>query len=195
MVYLNEIVEFVNTVIKERLKAYSNSRYYGITYQAVKNEANTTIIYPSEIDINAKAGSVAINMKESFIVYHRLTGTSFTYPTSGNYGDGDTHSVSSATDLQVIVMGWRKKLNGTPEQLAMIIADSLPGSIKEADINKIGIKQISTQATGINYDPRTIFNAEYTGIPYFIGPEMFLFSIRYRITGSYLKGCLTNCEC
>lgn len=195
MVYLNDIVGYINKLIQERLTPYTNSKYYGITYQSVKNEGNSTIVYPFEIDLNAKAASVAINMKESFIVYHRLQGSTFTYPTNGSYGDGDTLNINSTTELQVLVMGWRKEINTSPEQLAMIVADTLPGSIKEKSINKVGVRQISTQAIGINYDPRAVFNSEYSGIPYFIGPEMFLFSIRYRITGSYLKGCLTNCEC
>jgi hypothetical protein len=47
----------------------------------------------------------------------------------------------------------------------------------------------------VQYDSRIVFNGEFEKLGYFIGPDRFLFSIQYTISGGYLKGCLNNCDC
>lgn len=194
MVYLNNVIGFINDILKERVSSYPTANMQGVMTQTVSNQQNKVVIYPTIIDLSGKANYTGLDKRVSFTGYHRLMGSTFTSVVDKAYGD-DMLTIVSVTDVQFIVWGWRDKINHKPEQFALILADSLPGAITADEFTALKIRELKVVEAGINYDQRTIFNQEIQGIPYFLGPETFVFSIRYRIEGSYLKGCLNTCEC
>lgn len=196
MVYLNEIVRFLNEQMKGRLSAYPTAEYNTIATYATKVYQNSTIVYPSFIEIGKKGAEIlSIDIKAPFYVYHRLGATTFTKVVGNNYGDGDVYEMSSSTEVQMIFWGVRDKINTYPEQFANIISDQLPDFLTAPELSQNGINRINITPISINYDQRAIFQQEYQGVRYFLGPELFLFSIRYRIEGTYTKGCTNKCEC
>lgn len=194
MVYLNNVIGFINDILKERVSSYPTANMQGVMTQTVSNQQNKVVIYPTIIDLSGKANYTGLDKRVSFTGYHRLIGSTFTRRVEQDYGD-ELMTILSTTDIQLIVWGWRDKINHKPEQFALILADTLPGVIIADEFKSLGIRELKVVEAGINYDQRTIFNQEIQGIPYFLGPETFVFSIRYRIEGSYIKGCLNKCEC
>lgn len=193
MVYLNNIVEFLNITIKGRLLKYPTAGYNGVATYATKDQKQGEIKYPTLITYGKNgAETLAFDSNTPFTIYHRLSGTTFSKGPS--YGD-DAYSTISATDLQIVVWGTRKKIDTSPEQFAMILTDTLPDIITADELSGMGINNINITPLSINYDQRSVFAQEMQGVKYFTGPELFLFSIRYRIEGSYTKGCLNNCDC
>lgn len=195
MVYLNEVINFLNQTIKTRIGAYPTAKIEGVMTQTIRNEQAKTVIYPTIINLFGKAEYTGFDNRVPFTAYHRLVGSTFTRNVTRDYADGDLVMINSVTDVQLIVWGMREKLNIKPEQLALVIADLLPYKVEAPEFPKLGILDLRVIETGISYDQRAIFQQEIQGIPYFIGPEMFVFSVRYRIEGSYMKGCLNKCEC
>jgi len=200
MVYLNNVIGFINDLLKDRISNYPTATMDGVMNQTVTNQTGANgqsriIIYPSIIDLSGKANYTGLDKRVPFTGYHRLMGSTFTRVVEQEYGD-DLMTILSVTDIQLIVWGWRDKINHKPEQFALILADTLPaGSVIADEFKTLGIRELKIVEAGITYDQRTIFNQEIQGVPYFLGPETFVFSIRYRIEGSYIKGCLNKCEC
>ncbi len=95
----------------------------------------------------------------------------------------------------MVIMGSRAKLNGSAGQLALQVADSLPGNIIAPEFQALDIQYLNVVETGIDYDQKALFNKDFTGVKNFIGPELFMLGIRYNIEGSYLKGCASKCIC
>lgn len=196
MVYLNNIVSFLNDVLKVRLSMYPTAEYSGIATYATKNlKDGKIIVYPTEIPWGANgAETLSLSFKSPFNIYHRLSGTTFSREPGSGYGD-DLYTTVSTTEVQLIVWGVRNKISTTPEQFSMILSDALPDKIAAAELSGLGINNIYIDSVSINYDQRAVFSQEMQGVKYFIGPELFLFSFRYRIIGSYTKGCLNICDC
>lgn len=195
MIYLHETIDFINSILQQRLNAYPTAEIKGIATTMLKNSNNKIITYPSVINVFGKSDYIGYNNNVPFTIYHKLINSTFTRRPGQNYGDDNFIGINSLTDMQLICIGKRKELNIKPEQFAMIIIDGLPNALDAKEFKTLGIKDVKIISAGINYDQRNVFNQEIQGIPYFIGPELFIFSIRYRIDGTYMKGCLKLCEC
>lgn len=195
MVYLTKIVDFVNTVLQDGLKAYPTADYKGIAVSTVIQRQNSSIVFPSVIDGEGYAKGVYFQSGVPFVLYHRLTATTFSMGQNQRFGDGALRKVDSLTSVQIIVMGTRDRLNISPEQLGMHIADTLPSSVVAPELQQLGVASLDIIEAGIDYDQRAVFNKEFQGIKYFIGPELFMLAVRYTIQGTYLKGCTSKCDC
>lgn len=193
MIYLHDIVAFINDTIKSRVTSYPAAVYHGIATYGYKATDQSFITFPTIVGHGKNgAADIGFNTNVPFVAYHRIGLTSFSIVPGKSYGDGEEVAQRSVTEVQMMVRGNRNLINSNPEQLAMVIADSMP-----SNFNMQGSVRIegSVVSVGIQYDSRANFNQEYTGVTYNIGPDGFFISIRYRIEGSYLKGCTNKCEC
>jgi hypothetical protein len=192
MVYLPDLVEAINGAIKKRLSKFADAQYYGIATQGIRREGDTMVVFPSVISTDGIAQTIAYDNKPPFILYHRAYNSSFAYAgTKKSYGDGDLANMKCSTVMRIICTGNRRDINISAEEFALIIADCLPTNMQVDTIPK----SITITPSLIQYDSRMVFNGEFEKLAYFIGPDRFLFSIQYSIEGTYLKGCLNNCDC
>ena len=191
MVFLPDIIDSLNGILRNRLSQYPDACYEGNTKPVVKRTEKSLIVYPAAIRLTENAKTVDFSLGAGpFTVYHRILSTTFRVDTSGGYGDGDIAYRLPSTDIRMIIIGYRDQINTEPENLAAIIADSLP-PVANTEL----IKGITISEQSIAYDAQTVFAQEFKGIPFFIGPEMFMLSITYRVECRYMKGCFNNCNC
>lgn len=196
MIYLNETIGFINKTLQNRLSAYPTAEWNGISTPAYRAlEGNGSITYPSIIRLKT-TGAIPIEFKDNspFIAYHKLNKSYFTNSSDNRFSDVMS-IVNTTTDLTLVVIGWRKWLNIEPEQLALIITHSFPGILTAKQFETLGIKSVLIQEVDVNFDQESIIKGEFKGIRYFLGPEMFTFSIRYQIIGTYVRECVKECEC
>lgn len=195
MIYLNKIVELIDSNFSNKLSAYPAAEYYGIATPIAVQRNNGTIIYPNVINIDGSIQGTFFQHNAPYVLYHRLLNTTFSPVNGQRFGQDAMTLLHSTTSVQLVVMGMRNKINASPESLIMQIVDTLPPAIVGDNLNTLGINSISAKENSIEYDSRAIFNREFQGIKYFIGPESFLVAARYTIEGTYLKGCASNCNC
>jgi hypothetical protein len=195
MIYLPDIVAFVNTVLANRFTSYPTAQYKGIATSVTVQRTSGQIIYPSVIEMNGSVNTIAFNHGAPFTLYHRMLSSSFRKATNTSTFGDDQRTMVSTTAAQIVVMGTRADLNVDPVQLCMQIADSLPGTLSAPEYATLGIRSVNIYETGIDFDQQSIFNKEFKGIKYFIGPELFLLAVRYTIEGAYLRGCTSLCQC
>lgn len=196
MVYLPEIIAHINTVLISKLTSYPTAQYHGIANPITVQRSSGQIVYPSTIELDGRANAVTFTFTAPFTIYHKLLNSNFTQRAGGKvFGQDAQRSMLSNTAAQIIIIGTRAEINVKPELLAMQIADSLPGVLSAPEYTTLGIQSVYVIETGIDYDQRALFNKEFQGIKYFIGPELFMLAVRYTIEGAYLKGCASLCQC
>lgn len=194
MVYLNNIVGYLNEVLAGRLTPYKNAVYNGITNTvSVRFQDGKMVSYPAVIDLDGKADAVPTLKRSDFNIWHRITANNIQYDDRNQYGDKSYSR--STTDLVMVVLGTRKKINQVVEQFSMILADTITVNVTAAEFSTLGLGELKVQASGINFDQNAVFNSEFKGVPSFVGSDMFMFSVRYRITGTYQNGCTNICDC
>jgi hypothetical protein len=194
MVFLHDIVDKLNEVIKGRLSKFARAEFYGIATQAVKPVNGTTVVFPSVISLDGLSKTIEFNNNPPFILYHRAYNSTFNFAAQRKrYGDGPTELVNQecSTVMKIVCTGNRRDIAIIPEEFAMVIADCLPTNAKVEGATKF----LSININNIQYDSRVVFNGEFERLAYFIGADRFLFSIQYTIAGGYIKGCLNTCDC
>lgn len=191
MVYLPDIVNQINVALKSRFGKYPTAVYYGLTTSAVVVDGDRTASFPTIINLGGSVVyDVSFSNKVPLAIYHRALTSSLITAAQGSYGDGNITNDQITTSLRLVCVGNRMDIAIEPEELAMVIVDSLP-----TGANIQGVKYIKIYPTSIQYDAQTVFASEFKNIPFNIGPERFLFSINYTIGGGYFRGCLKNCDC
>jgi len=191
MVYLPDIVNQINAALKSRFGKYPTAAYHGLTTSAVTVDGDRTMSFPSIINLGGSViYDVSFSKKIPMTIYHRALASSFTVGTQGSYGDGDLINDQCTTSMRLVCVGNRIDIAIEPEELAMILVDTLP-----TGVSAIGVKYMKVYPNSIQYDAQTVFAQEFKNIPFNIGPERFLFSINYTIGGGYFRGCLKNCDC
>lgn len=189
MAYLDKIVVGINEVIRENLTAFPTALYYGVSYPITSTAGKVQNVMPAIIDISGLVTEIAFNDIPQLIIYHKLYSSTYNQIKSASYGDG-YNDFQHTMDLDLIVMGDRKRLNIQPDSLEVAIASNIPGSIKIESANYVNIFPI-----GANHNSRQLFSQEYVGATFFLKPEYIYFSIRYRIEVRYQKGCISLCQC
>lgn len=195
MIYLDKIVQLIDGNFSNKLSAYPAAEYYGIATPVAVQRNSGMIVYPNVINIDGSVQGTFFQHNAPYISYHRLLSTTFRPNASQRFGQDAMTVLISSTIVQLVVMGMRNKINVSPESLIMQLVDTLPAAIEGDNLNALGIQSVGTKENSIEYDSRAIFNREFQGIKYFIGPEAFLVAARYTIEGTYLKGCASNCNC
>lgn len=194
MIFLPEIVTAVNSAIKERLTPYPTARIEGLTYPVTYNrEDNSTITVPAVL--MAKDARLLVNDDRfPFTLYHRALTANNDVTTNNSYGDGYPRDVLASAEIELIVIGFRDRIKVAPEQIAAVIGDSIPAQMTVQE-GKLNIPSIRVNWTSIQYDQRSTWNQQFQGLTYGLSINEFMVSLRYRITVSYMQGCLINCEC
>lgn len=106
-----------------------------------------------------------------FGVYHRLL--NIDYSKGQGKGYGDNNRIQAAADVLLICWGWtefdsalnleRKLFSLAPETVSFISS---------------------------NFDRKQVLSGEFSGIGFFLPPEVFLFSIKYRVPFTANKNCV-----
>lgn len=189
MAYLDKIVNNINEAISQKLTAFPTAIYYGVSYPVTSTSGKVQNVIPAVIDITGYVKEISFNDIPQLTIYHKLSSSTYSQIKSSSYGDGYS-DFQHNMDMDLIVMGDRKKLNVQPESLEVAIASNIPGSIKIESANYVNIFP-----TSANHNSRQLFSQEYPGANFFLKPEYIYFSIRYRVEIRYQKGCISLCQC
>ncbi len=136
-------------------------------------------VRPAVVDESGEVDSNLFNDRYPVGFYHKLLGKQFVGATNKGYGDNIAYTEES--NMSMIVFGVR----------SMIYANELEENIVRS-IQELRYRKSATTAycvvQNISYDRRQIFSSEYTGVPFFLQPNIFLFRINYKIITAH-KSC------
>lgn len=128
------------------------------------------VFYPAVISEDGEGVYVFVDDNYRFGIYHRLIGIDYTTQTGKGYGDGER--IKPIADILLVCWGF----------LDFTTANEL-----ERKLFNLSPKEV--RFTISNFDRKHVFAGEFSGITFNLPPEIFLFSIRYKVQFSIDKNC------
>jgi hypothetical protein len=189
MAYLGEIVETINAALKAKLMAFPLSQYNGLSYPIARKKGTALEYLPAQISNSGDAKLITFDDVNELEIYHKIASSAYTQSGVSTYGNG-YDAFKHSYDVDLIVMGDRRKIQVGPDVLEAAIASNMPSTTTIP-----GIRGITILPQSANHNSRSLFNQEFQGADYYLKPEHIFFSIRYRVEIQYQKGCLSLCQC
>jgi len=197
MPFNDSIVTFINQSLKKCLLL--DGKFHGIsTIIARKKNAAAPLetipgIFQSESTNRPKEYiSIAPDDKEKMIVYHKALTNTYALDKNNSYGDGYNYKCTSEMNMIVWVNG---SFISNAEQLESVFIHAMPNRISPELSKELNfINSIITPLSSI-MDRLVVFRQEYPQSDFFLKPQHYFFSIRYRIETTYDKRCVDKCLC
>lgn len=173
---IDSIITSINEALSESLECVPGIAY-GLAEPVIRREdgdteeSTTDVDYPAIIDSDGECSDVFVDDRYKMGLYHRLI--SKTYETLANKGFGDKMQNICIADFYLVCWGFRSSL--IAEDVEQFIISKLPEKIKV----------VTTE-----FDRKRVFTTEFNGINFFLPPEIFLFSLRYRVQYEVKPPCL-----
>lgn len=173
---VKEIVDNINYQLKTSFENIS-SLVSGIAEPIIIREdgdvnvESKDIYQPAIICNDGECHNVFIDDDYSLGIYHKLNAKTYETLTNKGYGDG-LRNICTA-DLSLICWGFKNSV--CAEDLENLIISKFPKDVKI----------VST-----DFDRKRVFSSEFQGINFFLPPDVFLFSIKYKVQFEIKKSCL-----
>jgi hypothetical protein len=129
------------------------------------------VYIPSIIDSDGECHSVFVDDDYKLGIYHRVLGK--TYTNQPNKGFGDGSGVLVVADMQLVCWGFSTAVEA--ESVEQLIFSKSPEAMR---------------FVSSDFDRKKVFSSEMQGIPFFLPPEVFLFSIKYKVQYKAKRACL-----
>lgn len=176
---IKNVIETINANISKRSEELCECRspiLYGIASPVLIRsdyEEEDQIAYPAIISNDGECKYVFADDDFSFGLYHRIINRNYS-KAKKSFGDSD-YDVA-IDEVVLICWGFRNLLNMDALSFEnQIIIPTLP---KEAHLIQS------------NFDQFSVFNGEFKNVIYNLIPELFLFSVKYKVQYIYNRECM-----
>jgi hypothetical protein len=137
------------------------------------DDEDNNAAYPAIIDNEGECNYVFADDDYSFGVYHRLLSRNYQTNTKSW---GDTNRDICLDEILLICWGFRNNLRMNQYDFERQIIDySMSGEV------------VLVQT---NFDKTVVFNNEFKNVAYSLPPELFLFSLRYKVRYDFNRKCV-----
>jgi len=184
-----EIATFINTTLTADL--LSTSRFQKGQYNSVaelipkSDEDETTV--PMVVSDTGQGTEVTVNDIYPIQIYHRIDDVEIDSNFEEGFGNNELKTETS--DMLMIIIGDRLKLQLNKEDVITAIATAFPG-VWTPTVNYITQTNIVMGAIDLNTPE--VYNGEYNSISE-LPPNYFMCSIAYQIVSKINKNCIELC--
>lgn len=197
MAFNETIVQFINDSLKAgslNNKIFQPGSYNGLVTLVARKKADGSLqMLPGIADIDGNYKPVEPNDKFRIIIYHRAISNSYLYQKQDSYGD--TFSIKSTNDLQMIIWADTSKIQLTPELLEANIISGFVQKLSEDIRKKLKLRSCLLTPVSSDMDKLRVFRQEYQNTDFFLRPQHIFFSVRYRADLVFDQKCLEDCAC
>ena len=188
----HEIVAIINNSFKSRIfksKKFQLGSIDDIAEQ-VKNAAGE--IYPGSIDFSGDVAYLGIDDTKPFQIYHRVIQPSFEQNEEEEFGD--RVAITEITNMRLVVIGDRSKLELTAEDIKSGIAAGFPLQLTKSELNTLGLTSGNITPVSVNWNREDVYRSEYNLKDQVLKTTMIIFSVDYQIQTTYDQTCFTLCN-
>lgn len=188
----HEIVDFINTSLKARqFKAsrFQKGRFSGIA-ELFKTEEGE--FKPGTCDNYGDVTYVGIDDTYPFQVYHRVIQPNAAENIEQAFGD--RKEIKETTNMLMVVIGDRARLQLTAEDIKTGIAASLPLELPDNELNNLGLQQANILPGSFNWNRFDVYRNEFNLKESFFNTNTIIFSFSYQIESVYDQTCLSICD-
>jgi hypothetical protein len=189
----NEIAAFLNEEIKKSLSdaRFNGSQFSGITQLVAKADST---VKPCIVDHEGEGTDLTVDDVYPVQVYHRNYGGTFKPNPATGFGDGNT-AKNQVTNMGCIVIGQRKKIKLTPEDLLVLVAASFPAELPKAKRAELKLTKSAITITNIDINSLAVFKREYQFKDNVLDPSIIMLELKYQIECGFEKDCINTICC
>lgn len=187
----HQIVSYINTQL--RSGSFSSSRFQkgrfdGIAELLQTEEGETK---PGIIDNYGDAQYVGIDDTNQFQIYHRVITPAAEWNSESDFGD--LKNITETTDMLMVVMGDRIRLQLTAEDIKTGIVASLPLDLY-SELTNLGLKTADIIPGEFNWDKNEVYRNEFNIEENLLKPNTIIFSFSYQIITTLDQSCFQLCD-
>lgn len=171
---MDNIVSAINDAVAAFLeKDNIQANVHGIAEAAIIDDVGgEEQMRPAIISEDGEIDSDMFDDRYPVCFYHRLNGK--TYSGNTNSGYGDNIGYTEEADMSMIVFGMRRAIS------AHALEEYITNIIQRVTHKKGGARGYC-MVKSVSFDRRQVFSGEYSGVRFFIQPNIFLFKVNYKI--------------
>lgn len=161
-----KIVNGIDDCIKKKFDTYPClcvSRFYGLAEPVVRRMSSDEA-FPAIVDFDGEDTEVFADDDFPVGIYHRLLTKQYLTPiVKKQYGDQITQDVEG--NMILVCWAFRNQVAATADILESIIYSCFTREV---------LAGVS------NFDRRSVFSSEFSGVPFFLPEDVMLFSMKYK---------------
>ena len=128
------------------------------------------VLLPVVIDSDGECHDVLLDDAFDMSLFHRLNAKAYT--TARTDGFGNDPKRVCVYDMSLFVSGKREAID--LYRLEHLCVAAIEGACN-------GMKNAESEVTQTDFNRIRVFNAEYTGVPFPLQPDIFLFKVNYKL--------------
>lgn len=174
---MNEAIKKINESISDYLGSRTvSSCIFGLS-EAINYDSGGNVV-PAIVDVTGELYTNLFDDEFQVGIYHKLN--SKEYSTDASNGYGDARKVGETASMSLICYGKRDAVDCY--DLERTIVDLINGVSYTDRARRVGC-----EVTGSLFNRQQVFSAEYSGLPMFLQPNVFIFRITYKISTAQRK--------
>lgn len=183
------IVQAINDTIKASLTdaRFGSAKYSGIAITHEKDGNRFATCYT----LDGEGLPINPDDNHALQIYHKNNG-SITQQSDGEEFGNQTNYLTKTTAMSMIVIGQRKQLQLSVEDLQSLIEMCIPAKATSAFLSDNGLKSVFINVGQANYDSIGIYNREFQKDKKNTDPRLLICEIKYSIECSFNVGCVNS---
>ncbi len=187
----HEIVSYINDQL--RVNQFSSKRFQkgsvdGIA-ELVEQDEETK---PCSVDNYGDATYLGIDDTKPFQIYHRVLRPRAEWGLEQDFGD--LKNIKETTNMLMVVMGDRNRLQLTAEDIKTGIVAALPLELPKSELNNLGLKNANILPGDFNWDRLEVYKGEFNLKEPQLNTNTIIFSFSYQIETVFDQSCFTLCD-
>lgn len=187
---LAEIVTLVDDALKASqfgTKRFQKGRWSGIA-ELIRTSEDETI--PCSVDNNGDAVKLGLDDTYPFEVYHRMLDGDFER-SEDDFGSNAVRR--ETTDMVIIMMGDRNRLELTNEQIISGLALGFPFSLTATEVSALSLQSADFTIQGFDRDREFVWAREFKTKKAVLKTNTLLVSLRYQVVTEVFENCIGIC--
>lgn len=188
----HEIVSYINSQLQTRqfsASRFQKGRFSGVA-ELFKTEDQE--LKPGICDNYGDVEYVGIDDTYPFQVYHRVIRPVGFWNVEEDFGN--PKNIREITEMLMVVIGDRNRLQLTAEDIKTGIIAALPLELIGSTLNTIGLKSANIIPGQFNWNRFDVYRNEFNLKESFFNTNTIIFSMTYQIETVYDQQCFTLCE-
>ena len=164
---ITEAITKIDLLIAGKMEKHpclSGFLFFGLS-EAITRRMNDETVFPVVVSADCESNDVFVDDDFPGGIYHRLLSKQY-LPAPKNAQYGDDKCQLPVADMILVCWAFRDKINAAADILEMIVYSGFPNHVT---------------AISSNFDRRSVFSGEFSGIPFNLPEDVMLFSMKYRI--------------
>lgn len=158
------------------------------------DEKEKDIIAPYIIDNDGEATELIYDDNFPFVLFHLKDGWDYQQaPNDDNFGNAG-QTMQETANMKLVFVGSRKRMKVSTDNVMAAVAIDITKEFNATQLNGLSIISCVIEIGNVQTNPYDIFSQIWTNTDYSFDTDTIIFTMSYKITTLYNKGCFKLCN-